>query len=772
MNWRASHPSSLILNTVALHTDWDASVRVGHLNYDGMEAMAGLRTQLGPTHVVKRRGNRLAIASVDPNSSLPGELIKTKAGDVTDLLAWRLSEWLVEHFAATGRQLFRRRRSLVVVSNRPTDNLLRSVVPRNVSLPNGIAFQAAFEMNVRIERLSGRAQVFVTLDSHTRPQIDTSVSDLIAAGVSVEGFYVRRAASVGDPRLANPGRLTGCVERIDGHDLILADHEEGWFTIPAEETRLEPRMEVLAHVLAQLSPAARTTREVLEQLRNSAGRLSTGEEKLKRIRSIAEYLRKQKPVLLDGHVGGFGNLISNHRRFPRNEVVSKPALVFDTGTRTNRWNQGGLDQHGPFDRYQFNPKRLNIALICQQDRQGRVEQFVKQFLQGVHQKAGAPSSDGSDVGFLRRFSLEEPYVNVFVARNASAAEYRQSAITAVEHITDRGETWNLALVQTEEAMEALIGDDNPYLTTKAFFLAKGIAVQHVHFETMNQPLPQLGYSLNNVGLACYAKLGGVPWLLPSDQTVAHELVIGLGSHHERRSRFGVGDRYVGITTVFSGDGCYLLESRTRAVPFSEYGGAMLDAVRSAVQKVRADFAWATGDPVRLVFHAFKPVKDIEAQAVHSLMAELEIPHAEYAFLHVADAHPFRLFDENEKGTPAGRGTKKGIKAPPRGLMVHLSRREALLCLKGARELKQAGDGHPSPLLLRLHRESSFRDLTYLGRQAFAFACHSWRSFLPAPLPITVLYSQLVAEELRDLSTVSGWLDEAIVGRIGRTTWFL
>jgi hypothetical protein len=261
-------------------------------------------------------------------------------------------------------------------------------------------------------------------------------------------------------------------------------------------------------------------------------------------------------------------------------------------------------------------------------------------------------------------------------------------------------------------------------------------------------------------------------LLPSDQTVTHELVIGLGSHHERKSRFGAGDRYVGITTVFSGDGRYLLESRTRAVPFSEYGGAMLAAVRSAVEKVRTDFAWASGDPVRLVFHAFKPVKDVEAQAVHSLMAELAIPHAEYAFLHVADAHPFQLFDEHQQGEPAGPGLKKGIATPPRGLLVHLSRRDALLCLKGARELKQTGDGHPSPLLLRLHRESSFRDLTYLGRQAYAFACHSWRSFLPAPMPITILYSQLVAEGLRDLSTVSGWSDDAIVGRMGRTRWFL
>lgn len=761
-----AHPS-LVLNAAVLCADWDASVRVGRLKYEDRDALDRLRCELGRSYVVRRIADQVEVAAATIDAMLPGDVTESRTGDLPNLLVWRMADWLVEHFAGTGRQLFRRRRALIVVSDRPEDNLLSSVLPRNASLLPGIAFQTAFELEVRVEYPRGRAEVFVTLDSRSRPRVDTPVSDLIAAGVPVENLYVRRSGAPGDSRLADAGHLTGRVECVLDAELMLADHDEGWPTIRASEARLEPRMEVLAHVLAHLYPAAGTTHGVLEKLRVAAGRISTGHEQLKRIRSMAAYLQRQKPLLLDGHEGELGELISSQRKFPKYEVVPKPALIFDArGMRTNRWNQGGLDQHGPFDRYQFNPKRLNIAVVCRQDLQGRVEQFVDHLLHGVQ------NTQGGDVGFLRRFALEKPYAQVFMAKNASAAAYRQAAIAAVEHITDRGESWNLALVQTEEAMEVLSGDDNPYLTTKAFFLGKGIAVQHVHFETMNQPPQQRAYSLNNVGLACYAKLGGVPWLLPSDQTIAHELVIGLGSHHERRSRFGVGDRYVGITTVFSGDGRYLLESRTRAVPFAEYGTAMLGAVRTAVERVREDFAWGADDPVRLVFHAFKPVKDIEAQAVRDLMAELAIPHAEYAFLHIADSHPFQIFDESEQGVPSGRGTKKGIFAPPRGLSIHLSKQDALLCLKGARELKKADDGHPSPLLLRLHRESSFRDLTYLCRQAYAFACHSWRSFLPAPMPITILYSQLVAENLRLLSTVSNWSEDVIVGRMGRTRWFL
>jgi len=208
------------------------------------------------------------------------------------------------------------------------------------------------------------------------------------------------------------------------------------------------------------------------------------------------------------------------------------------------------------------------------------------------------------------------------------------------------------------------------------------------------------------------------------------------------------------------------------VPFDDYRTAMLDAVRAAVNQVRKDFAWADDDPVRLVFHVFKPVKNAEVEAVQGLVQELALPHAEYAFVHIADDHPFQVFDQTQNGAWAGRQVRKGVCAPPRGLMVKLSNSGALLCLKGSHELKQASDGHPEPLCLHLHRASSFTDLTYLVRQAFAFSCHSWRSFLPAPLPITILYSELVAYNLRLLSSVSGWSDDAIVGRIGRTRWFL
>ena len=60
-------------------------------------------------------------------------------------------------------------------------------------------------------------------------------------------------------------------------------------------------------------------------------------------------------------------------------------------------------------------------------------------------------------------------------------------------------------------------------------LKNHVAVQNFRLETMRQDPKGLVFTMNQMSLASYAKLGGRPWLLGAEQTVAHELVIGLAA---------------------------------------------------------------------------------------------------------------------------------------------------------------------------------------------------------------------------------------------------
>jgi hypothetical protein len=79
---------------------------------------------------------------------------------------------------------------------------------------------------------------------------------------------------------------------------------------------------------------------------------------------------------------------------------------------------------------------------------------------------------------------------------------------------------------------------------------------------------------------------------------------------------------------------------------------------------------------------------------------------------------------------------------------------------------------PFPVILKLHHDSTFVDLDYLARQVFHFASHSWRSFLPASMPVTIAYSQLIAKLLGNLSRLPQWSPDSLRGRLGRSRWFL
>lgn len=501
-----------------------------------------------------------------------------------------------------------------------------------------------------------------------------------------------------------------------------------------------------------------------------------GPDRLEKLRSVLNYFSRQKfQMTLDVSfaVTDFMEHSTNTGPFPKVQQAPKAVYVFDpTGSHTDTWHDRGLNKYGPYTSQSFTPSRPRVCVICQKQRKGQVEQFLYKLINGV----ASTSSGGREPfpkGLIRKYHLEDISIEFFVVEGDSAESYRKASRRAIEQASERGFRWNLAIVQIEEQFHRLYGEDNPYLITKAAFLTQQVPVQEFEIETATLPDNQLGYVLNNIALAIYSKLGGVPWLIKADPTIAHELVFGLGSAYVGQGRLGNRDRIVGITTVFTGDGNYWLSNLSKAVPIEDYEDALLESLGSTIKRVREQMNWQPRDHVRLVFHAFKPFKNIEAETVKALMDSLGDYDVEYAFLHVVEDHPYLLFDKQQEGFKDHRTRRnKGKFAPTRGQFLRLSGREVIASLTGARDVKRPEDGMPHPILLRLHRSSSFDDTTYLARQTLSFASHSWRSFFPAPMPVTIFYSQIIARMLGQLGQISQWNPEVMIGRIGRTRWFL
>lgn len=761
--------TKLLLNAVTIETEPTAKFTVGTQRFD-KDLLARLRRELAEDFFFKRGGEDGAFihsislkAGTDPLGAAREEHLANSAPWLMGPLAL---EVLLRFFKGLGRPILRAR-PVQVLSQQPAN-----LFPAQAGLPDWLQRRVVLSFDTRTIRTTGRETGLVlACGLRTRNVIDADCKTVLEAGIPLVGRYVSSPHSSDDPRVADAYRLAGKVTAVQGSRLTLEDHGDGPSSIDIEQAYLEPRNENVAWCVGHLL-GGRAAR-VLTAADEAASRQTSGPGRLGMATRTFDYLRKQPLELAPGVPLQLGPLIGSvpNSWKLRSTIIPKPTLVFDpSGTRTDNWNERGLEKHGPYDHRTFAPKELRIAVICQAQYEGQVDAFLAKFLDGLPQvKLGnrAPY----EKGFIRRYALQKPKVQIFTARAGVVAEYATACRAALEAASNGNFEWDLALVQIDKDFRELPGPDNPYFAVKAVFLKQRVPVQEITLETMNIADGQLVYALNNMSVATYAKVGGIPWLLKSQPSVAHELVVGIGSQTISTSRLGAQERVVGITTVFNSDGRYLLENRTAAVPFDQYEDELFKSLSNSLTQIRQTDNWRSTDDVRLVFHVFKQTKDHEVDAVGRLVESLGLSQVKYAFVHIVDDHPFSIFDDDNPGIRWGNAMK-AEKSPERGLAVTLSETETLLSFTGSREVKQAHHGLPRPSLLRLHRRSTFRDMTYLTRQAFDFSGHSWRMLTPAPHPITIHYSELIARLLSGLRHVPNWDPDTMLGPVGRTRWFL
>ena len=304
----------------------------------------------------------------------------------------------------------------------------------------------------------------------------------------------------------------------------------------------------------------------------------------------------------------------------------------------------------------------------------------------------------------------------------------------------------------------------------------GIPVQDVRVFTISQPEAGLQYNLQNISVALYAKLNGIPWTVDHDLTIADELVIGLGTCEIGQSRFEARKGFIGITTVFRGDGNYLLANLSSECGYDDYPEVLQRSTVEILNQIKKRNGWQPGDTVRVVVHSFKPLKTLElAQIMKNCVAAVgNEQNVEFAFLTVTQEHPFRLFDRDQVGVPVRNSPNllKAVLVPQRGLIAQLGAYTRLLCTNGPELVKRRVSPLPLPLLVHIHPESTYRDLASLTEQVLKFTSLSWRSTLPAKLPVTIYYSELIASLLSRMRSVPDWSPAMLNIKLRASKWFL
>jgi hypothetical protein len=254
----------------------------------------------------------------------------------------------------------------------------------------------------------------------------------------------------------------------------------------------------------------------------------------------------------------------------------------------------------------------------------------------------------------------------------------------------------------------------------------------------------------------------------------------MGSANISENRMGEPIRHVGITNVFGADGSYLLSNLSKDVYMENYKDELFQSLKSCIEYVSKRNAWQDNDPVRLIFHQqFKEFKKEDIDAIKDFVKSLGNYKTEFAFVHLSEEHPFQIYDVNQNGVThkfdknySYKGLTKGKFVPQRGSLVQINPREVLLTLTGPDQLITPFQGNPKPLLISLHRDSTFSDVNYIAKQIFQFTFLNWRGFNPTSVPVTISYSNLISSLLGRLKNVSNWNPDVIRTRLRTSRWFL
>lgn len=407
----------------------------------------------------------------------------------------------------------------------------------------------------------------------------------------------------------------------------------------------------------------------------------------------------------------------------KSEIIGKPQRYF----YSNRKNTQGLkyyDQmvktYQPYSLELYQNKQINIGIICPSEYQGETEGFVKKI----------------EAKLKEVFHFNSLNIHFKTITNKDLESYKEVLYDEALLKCD------LVYVIVNEAQEKLSPSNSPYYVCKAKFIGNGIPTQDIQIETIRQNLN--AFTMTNIALNSYAKLGGTAWTIEKEEKLNDELVIGIGSTLSENGQF-----VLGIAQVFHNDGRYMTGDCSPLSSFDNYAENLENHLFKTLQPLVEEMS--KSGTFRLIFHLFKSAsEEYEIKAINRLKERFTNYNFEFALVHLAYGHNFRLY-YNDGNNDINQGT-----------YIQLSKHSALLHFVGRSDL---------PLKIDLDKRSTFTSLFYLAKQVYWFSHLSHRSYMPSKRTVTIMYPSLMAKMTEELKKVEGW-DYERLKAVSEKLWFI
>lgn len=735
------------------------------------DRLAELRRLHNATHSFFRNGDSIYISNKDGDDSLSiGKL--AECGTLDD---HQITASLIKHiFFRTFKDRFPQYTPVDFYPFRffsGKEDLIKNALPEK--LKDKISYKKLIEVQLRLTEINGVKRFGFLINIRRNWIFNISCAELHAEGFDLKGLDVLHAETL--PGLTNilaPNEeFVGVLKEVAGNKAKV-ETNEGLKGFELNELFIRKTKFNIGNYLT-FATTQQKSDEILNIIESKRSDIYNPKSLYDEITKIAEHLfsKNSQPVLFQNK-DGFCFMVDRYPLAASNTIQLKtPTFIFDhAATKTNNFNpDAGLTNFGPYDSITFDIKTPNILSICNKSNRGVFTNFLSSL------KDGLPQSRYFQKGLQRKYDLQDVLFNIREIQDFTVDEYLNAIRSEDENKP------HLAIIEIPAAFKRYDDRNNPYYTIKAKLLSLEIPVQYVTSEIIKS---HNEYILNSLALQMYAKMGGIPWVLPSQRSVDREIVIGIGHSWLRKNQYAGAEqnRVVGITTFLSSDGQYLLADKVKDVAFESYFTELLKSLKNSIQRLSTEQGWSEGETVRLIFHIFKPIKNTEFDVISQLIKDINQYKIKFAFVTISQYHPNMLFDINQMGAQKF-GNTIGAYIPNRGSNIFLDSETCIVQMFGANELKNAKQGMSKPIQIKIRTPQGnydnnglndliFHDLSYITQQIFSFTYLSWRSFLPGEEPATMKYSNLISRLLGKMRSVPGWDADKLNYGLKRKKWFL
>ncbi len=272
-----------------------------------------------------------------------------------------------------------------------------------------------------------------------------------------------------------------------------------------------------------------------------------------------------------------------------------------------------------------------------------------------------------------------------------------------------------------------------YYKIKHRFLAKKMPTQFVSLKRIRDR-DGLKWSISNIGLAIFSKLGGKPWKLATN----HErcLIIGIGQAHRREGKNI--SRYFAYSVLSDSSGLYdSIRILSKSEDKEQYLNGLTEKIKSVINESSKQYK-------RFVIHTPFKLKRDEMQAIQKALEGVKNESREKIFVVLK-------FNDNSKYF--GFALNNNSKVPYESSYISLGKKQYLIWFEGLQ--------YHNPTIRRriarpMHIEFVYtnNELTYDDEKSYLqdainLSGANWRGFNAKTLPVSVYYAKLIAVYIRE-----------------------